>query len=1059
MLNHYLRKLSKRRIMLVALFCFYGQIVLAQNQVSGTVLDNNKEPMPGVTVLEKGTTNGTASDTDGKFQLTVSDNATLLFSFIGFSPQEVPVNGQSTIDIVLEEDISMLGEVVVIGYGSIEKSNVTTSISSLDQKKIENLPLAGVDQAIQGRLAGVSVSSNGGQPGGGVSVRIRGLTSVNGNEPLYVIDGVPIAAESNSLNQNFLGGGEGQTTQSVLATLNPSDIESIDVLKDASAQAIYGSRAANGVVLITTKKGKIGEGKLTFNTFYGVQTIPKKLDVLDLQEYARYQSAVTAEINEVTGGNTPVNPEYADPSILGHGTDWQDEIYQKGSVQSNVLALSGGQNKTNYYFSLGQFNQKGILIGTDFERYSLRANVDSDLKEWLTAGFSINASRSNQRIGLTDAFDAVTSVVLYNSPSAPVRDVHGDYVGQIRVGNSLVGNPSNPVAQANLRDVRSINSRLIGSVYGEIKFIEGLSLRNELNYDYTLADGKAYQPFVENEELNVSIISPSKLMEQRNQSLYYVIKNYLTYSKTFGSVHNVYVTLGHEAQHNKYDYLQASRVNLTLNLPSLNAGEGGNDSGEMIGGGAGEWAMESYFGRLNYAYKDKYALSATLRADGSSSFGSNNRWGYFPAVSAAWTITNEPFASDLPVVNSLKLRAGYGVVGNQNTGANLYTANVNLVNISAFGNGSVPANVPNPDLGWESVVTYNTGIDASLLESKIELSVDLYKKVSTDMLLNTQLGAFSGLGTEWDDIKTPVTNDGQITNRGIDISLTSNNISKENLTWSTTAVFSHYKNELDFLNTSDAAVKGEFDEYGTKSLVAYTQAGYPVGVFYGYVTDGLYTTEEELNSLETGLDVKPDGLWYGDIKYKDLDGNGIIDDQDVEVIGDPNPDFTLGLTNTVSYKGIDLSVFVYGSFGGDIFNYTRRQTEAMNSLYNNQSASVLDRYTADNTGADIPRYNQWHDNNRRISDRYIEDGTYVRLQNVQLGYNFPKALLSKAKISALKLYISGQNLLTFTDYSGYDPELGKISDQATSSKGILINVDNGRYPVPRAYTVGLNIEF
>lgn len=1059
MLNLYLRKLSKGRIILLVLFCFYGQMALAQNQVSGTVLDSNKEPLPGVTVIEKGTTNGTASDADGNFQLTVADNATLIFSFIGFSPKEVPVNGQTTISVEMEEDISMLGEVVVIGYGSIEKSDVTTSISSLDQEKIQNLPVAGIDQAIQGRLAGVSVSSNGGQPGGGVSVRIRGLTSVNGNEPLYVIDGVPVAAESTSLNQNFLGGGDGQTTQSVLATLNPSDIESIDVLKDASAQAIYGSRAANGVVLITTKKGRIGEGKLTFNTYYGVQTIPKKLDVLNLQEYARYQNAVTAEINEVTGGNMGVNPEFADPSVLGHGTDWQDEIYQKGSVQSNVLALSGGQNKTNYYFSLGQFNQKGILAGTDFERYSMRASVDSDLKDWLTAGFSVNASRSNQRIGLTDAFDAVTSVVLYNSPAAPVRDVNGDYVGQIRVGNALVGNQSNPVALANLRDVRSINSRVIGSIYGEIKFIEGLSLRNELNYDYTLADGKAFQPFVENEALNVSIISPSKLMEQRNQSLYYAFKNYLTYNKSFGGVHNIYVTLGHEAQHSEYDYLQASRQNLTLNLPSLAAGEGGNDSGEKINAGAGEWAMESYFGRLNYSYNDRYAISATLRADGSSSFGSNNRWGYFPAVSAAWTITNEPFASDLPVVNSLKLRAGYGAVGNQNTGANLYTANVTLINISAFGNGSVPANVPNPDLGWESVVTYNAGIDASLLDSKIDLTVDVYKKVSTDMLLNTQLGAYSGLGTEWDDIKTPVANDGQITNNGIDISLTSKNISKPNFTWTTAAVFSHYKNELDFLNTSEAAIKGEFDEYGTKSLVAYTQAGHPVGVFYGYVTDGLYTTEEELNSLETGLDVKPDGLWLGDVKYKDLDGNGIIDDQDVQVIGDPNPDFTLGLTNTVSYKGIDLSVFVYGSFGGDIFNYTRRQTEALNNLYNNQASSVLDRYTAENTDTDMPRYNQWHDNNRRISDRYIEDGTYVRLQNVQLGYNFPSKLISKAKISALKLYISGQNLVTFTDYSGYDPELGKISDQATSSKGILINVDNGRYPVPRSYTVGLNIEF
>lgn len=1053
-----LQRLSKIAALVLAVITLLATSGYAQEgqTVSGRVTAaSDNSPIPGVNIVVKGTTTGTTTDINGDFSIRVNPEDILVFSFIGYQAEEIEVGSRSQINVSLVEEITALSEIVVIGYGSIDRANITTSISSIDQEKLRNIPVAGIDQAIQGRLAGVTVSNNGGQPGGGVSVRIRGITSVNGNEPLYVIDGVPVSAERSTLDQNFLGGGNGQTTQSVLATLNPSDIESIEVLKDASAQAIYGSRAANGVVLVTTRKGKPGEGKITYDAYYGTQVIPKKLSVMNLQENAIYLNDIIAEINEVTGGNREINPELADPSVLGHGTDWQDEIYQRGSMQSHVLSFSGGKEKSNYFFSLGAYDHKGVLIGTDFKRYTIRGNIESNLKDWLTTGFSVNASRSNQRIGLSDAFDAVTSVVLYNSPLAPVRDVNGDYVGQIQIGNELVGNASNPVAMAKFRDVRSINTRAFGALYAEVEFMEGLSLRNELNYDFNLADNKAYQPLVTNEALDVNIITPSKLREERNQSIFYAIKNYLSYKKSFGK-HNVYVTLGHEAQYNKWDYIQANRENLTLNLPSLAAGQGGNDSNEGIGAGAGEWGMESYFGRLNYSFDDRYAISATLRADGSSSFGPNNRWGYFPAASAAWTITNESFASDIGFLNYLKLRIGAGSVGNQNISANSYTANVNLVTTSPFGNGSRLANVANPNLSWESVITYNAGLDATLFE-RVDLTLDVYKKITSDMLLPTQLGTFSGLGTQWNDIQTPIANDGQMTNTGIDIGITSTNIEKGNFVWNTSLVFSHYKNKLDFLNTDEAAIEGDFNEYGTTTLVALTKAGYPVGSFYGYVTDGLYTTEEELNSLETGLDVGPDGLWLGDIKFKDLDGDGDIDDEDVTIIGDPNPDFTLGLTNTLSYRNFDLSIFVFGSFGADIFNYTRRQTEGLNTLYSNQLTTVLDRYTEENTEATIPRYNQWHDNNRRISDRYIEDGTYVRIQNVQLGYRIPSSITNKVKISSLKLYVSAQNLVTFTDYSGYDPELGVISD--TVEDGILINVDNGRYPVPKTFTVGLNVEF
>ena len=1046
------RALLSKLAGLLMFLLFSSALAQAQQAtIAGVVKDPKGEPMAGVSIAVKGTNTGTTSDAGGQFNVTASSGDKLVFSFIGYKTQEITVGNQTSITVSLEEDVAALSELVVIGYGSVKKTDVTTSISSIGQKDLKTLPVAGIDQAIQGRLSGVTVTTNGGQPGGGVSVRVRGITSVNGNEPLYVIDGVPFQNPINSLETNFLGGGSGQTAQSVLATLNPADIETIDVLKDASAQAIYGSRAANGVVLITTKRGKAGEGKITYDGFYGVKRIPKKLPVMNLREFAEYQNETVAEINAVTGGNQLPTPEFANPSLLGKGTDWQDEIYQTGAVSSHQLAFSGGQDKTTYYFSGGYYSEQGTLIETNFERYSLRANINHEIKKWLNVGFSTNLVRSNQKIGLSDGFDAVTSTVLYNSPASPVKDVYGNYVGQTTIGTTPFGNANNPAALAHYRDVRTVTSRAFGAVFAEINFLKGLTLRNEVNYDFNLANDKAFQPLIRNDSTDQTIVGPSRLREQRTNSLYWALKNYLNYNVSFGK-HSIYATLGHEAQASRYDYINANRTGLILNLPSLNAGDSENQG---IGAGAGEWSMESYFARVNYSYDNRYAISASIRRDGSSAFGPNSRWGTFPGVSASWTVTNEGFAKDLPVVDYLKVRIGAGVVGNQEVGrANAYTSNINLIAISPFGPGSMPDNVANPDLSWESVVTYNGGIDATLI-NKLDLTVDVYKKVTTDMLLPTQLGLYSGLGTNWDDIKTPIANDGQITNTGIDISLSGTHAILPDLIWRSSLVFSRYKNKLDFLNTKDAAIRGDFDEYGARVLVALSRQGYPVGAFYGYVTDGLFKTMEQLNEgTDWGLDVKPDGQWLGDIRYKDLNDDGVIDDKDVKKIGNPNPKFTLGWTNGFSYKGFDLSIFLYASYGGDIFNYSRLQTEGMRNQYNNQLRTVKDRYTPDNTNTSMPRYNQWHENNVRVSDRYVEDGSYLRIQNVTLGYTIPKALLSKIKVNSFRVYVSGQNLKTFTSYSGYDPELGAINNRAT-----FMNIDNGRYPVPKTFTVGASIEF
>jgi TonB-linked SusC/RagA family outer membrane protein len=1027
---------------------------LAQAQqatIAGVVKDPKGEPMAGVSIAVKGTNTGTTTDGSGQFNLMATPEDKLVFSFIGYKTQEVTVGNQTSISIALEEDVTALSELVVIGYGSVKKTDVTSSIASVSQKDLKTLPVAGIDQAIQGRLAGVTVSTNGGQPGGGVSVRVRGITSVNGNEPLYVIDGVPFQEPIESLETNFLGGGSGQINQSILATLNPADIETIDVLKDASAQAIYGSRAANGVVLITTKRGKAGQGKITYDGFFGFKKIPKKLPVMNLREFAEYQNETVAEINAVTGGNQLPTPEFANPSLLGNGTDWQDEIYQTGAVSSHQLSFSGGQDKTNYYFSGGYYSEEGTLIGTNFERYSMRANINHEIKKWLNVGFSTNLARSDQKIGLSDGFDAVTSTVLYNSPASPVKDVYGNFVGQTTIGTTPFGNANNPVALAHYRDVRTVVSRSYGSMFADITFLKGLTLRTEVNYDFSAASDKAFQPSIINDSTDQTIVGPSRLREQRTNSLYWAFKNYLNYNVTFGK-HNIFATLGHEAQASKYDYINANRTNLALNLPSLNAGDAANQG---IGAGANEWSMESYFARVNYSFNDRYAISATIRRDGSSAFGPNNRWGTFPGVSASWTVTNEVFGKNLPGVDYLKVRIGAGAVGNQEVGRpNSYSSNINLIPISPFGPGSMPDNVANPDLGWESVVTYNGGIDATFFK-KLDFTVDVYKKITTDMLLPTQLGLYSGLGTNWDDIKTPIANDGQITNTGVDLSLSAAHNIMPDLLWKSGLVFSHYKNTLDFLNTKDASIRGEFNEYGATVLVSLSRQGYPVGAFYGYVTDGLFTSMEELNDgTDWGLDIKADGQWLGDIRYKDLNGDGVIDDKDVQKIGNPNPKFTLGWTNSFSYKGFDLSIFLYASVGGDIFNYTRLQTEGMRNQYNNQLTTVKDRYTSENTNTDMPRYNQWHENNVRVSDRYVEDGSYLRIQNLTVGYSVPGQLLSKIKVNSFRLYVSAQNLKTFTKYSGYDPELGAVNNRAT-----FMNIDNGRYPLPKTLTLGASIEF
>ncbi len=1041
-------------------FCllFMGSIMatLGQEQrtVTGKVTDESGDALPGVTVRVKELPTGTATNVKGEYSLKIPKSGkVVVFSSVGYKAQEVVINNRSVINVALVSDTKDLQEVVVIGYGTAKKNEVTSSISSVSEKDIKNLPVPGVDQALQGKVAGVNVTSNGGQPGGGISVRVRGITSVNGNEPLYVIDGVPILTGRSSISQDQLGGMAGQSVQSPLAALNANDIVSIDILKDASAQAIYGALGANGVVLVTTKKGKSGEGKISYDVYYGMQEVPRRLKLMDLRQYATYFNSLVPEVRASGAGWLDTLGEFKNPLVLGRGTDWQDAIFQRGYISNHQLAFSGGADKTTYYFSFNHFKQSGTVIGSNFERFALRASIDQQVKSWLKAGVSVNVSRSNQRITLTDGSDAVISVGLYNSPAAPVKGFDGQYASVTTIGGYSFGNPTNPVALAEMRNVTALQTKAFGNIFAELDLTKYLTFRNELNYDYTTGQNSAFQPYIRNDATGLIILSPSKLIEDRSVSFYWALKNYLTLNKGFGK-HWINAVVGHEVSESMYDQVSASRQNLTLNLQSLNAGEGGTT--QSISGGKYPWAMESYFARVNYSFNNRYSLSASIRRDGAASFGPNKRYGYFPAVSVGWTISEENFAKKWDAISYLKIRAGVGAVGNSSVGGNnLYTTNIRLFSTAPYGAGGIPQNVGNPNLSWESVVTYNGGVDISFLKKRLDLTVDVYKKETTNMLLQAQLPVSSGLGTAWNDIQSPWTNAGRMTNTGIDVALTTYNIQSQGFSWKTNFVFSHYKNILNELNDAAASIRG-YKEYGDAVLVTRTVAGEPVGSFYGYVTDGLFRTQEELlkDGAKQGLDVKPTGTWLGDVRYKDLNGDGVVDSKDVTNIGNPNPDFTYGITNTFSYKGFDLSIFLNGSQGGKILNYTRRLTEGLQNPYWNQLETVLDRYTESNTNGSLPRFNQWHNNNFRVSDRFIEDGSFLRIQNISFGYNLPKNIIKKAKLNNARLYVSAQNLYTFTKYTGYDPELGSYNNSVK-----YINVDDGHYPNPRTFTIGGNFEF
>ena len=1055
------------------------EVVQQSSAINGVVVDEAGEPIIGANILQKGTTNGTITDFDGKFSLNVPAQATITVTYIGYKTQEITLKpGQKNIKITLQEDSETLDEVVVVGYGTMKKSDLSGASVSMNENAIKGSIITSLDQSLQGRAAGVTAVTTSGAPGSSSSIRVRGQATINaGAEPLYVIDGVIVQGNGASGASFGLGDALGNgkvSTISPLSTINPADIVSMEILKDASATAIYGAQGANGVVLITTKRGKAGEAKFTYDGMLAIQRQTKRLEMQNLREYAEYYNDMVAT------GQAEVNGYYADPSLLGVGTNWQDAIFQTALQHQHQISAQGGTEKVQYYVSGSFMDQEGTLIGSNFNRYSFRTNLDAQLKKWLKVGLSATYSATTDDLKLADSDQGLINYSLTTLPDIPIYNIDGSYATVVREGYT---NP-NPVALAMMDEIILDRQKLQGNIFFEVTPIKNLVWHAELGYDLSWSKGERYKPMVDlggwQRPANESSI-------QKNSNSFWQLKNYITYSGNIGK-HSYTAMLGQECWESSWDYTSVFNNLLpsdAVHNPALGSGD------PVINAGFGSAAMASFFTRLNYNYADRYLATYTYRYDGSSNFGPNNRWAGFHSFAGSWRFTNEKFFEPIKnIISNGKLRIGWGQTGNSNIGAYAWGSAISRMP-SELGMGYRPANIANTAIQWESQEQWNVGLDLGFLNDRINLVVDWYKKTSNDMLMDLQLPSYMGTqGNGSSALAAPKGNYGSIENTGVEISLNTHPLVGE-FQWDSDFQISFNKNKLKSLSgTANAQIVG----YGQWSdVVSVSEVGKPLYNFYGYVCDGVYKDLEDIQTSPKPAKYPTDGtfnrnntVWVGDIKYKDLSGpngvpDGVIDEYDRTDIGSPMPDFTFGWTNTFRYKGFDLSLFINGSVGNKVMNYMSINLTHMNSLWVNQLDKINDRAKLAPIDPTIIYSDgtQWYDHienvrvinpetglpratlndpndNDRISDRYIEDGSYVRLKNITLGYTFPKKWIQKAGIENLRVYANIQNLLTITDYSGYDPEIGAST---ADSKGYTYGIDNGRYPSPTVYSFGLNVSF
>ena len=1051
---------SKPLFLLVCLLSTFSSMTMAQDadvyKLTGKITAaEDGGAIPGATVLVKGTNRGTNSDVEGNYALEVAPDDIVVVSFIGYITQEVNVGGRTKIDFSLSVHLQELEEVVVIGYGEMRRADMSSAQTSISSEDIEKTVNATLEQAIQGRAAGVYVTQDTGQPGGSISIAVGGINSINGsNEPLYVIDGVQIEVGRVS--------GGAQSSSNPLAGLNPSDIESLEILRGPSATAIYGSRATNGVVIITTKRGKAGDLKVDYGYLYSLQGRPEELPVLNLREFAE----MTTDIQNITGGTVPA--EFLDISLLGEGTNWQEALFDARPLQKHQLSLSGGSEKTTFYLSGEYFTQEGIAVGSDFERYSVRLNVDNQTRDWLKINGNFNFSQTDESLNTTQG--NLIQSALQMAPNIPVTNPDGTWGGaDADNGQSVQFTPLNPIALANLETTTQVRRQFLGGINAEVQLIDGLVASTNFNTNLGFTNRTQFRPtFVLGDRRN----DQASLDEFSGVSTYWNWSQIIRYNKTFGK-HTIGVMVGHEAQESNWKNLSGGRVDFVSNdILDLNIGDA---NGATNGGGSDDWAMDSYFSRINYSYDDKYILQAAIRRDGSVNFGPENRWGTFPSVSFAWRMGEESFMDDVGFINELKLRLETGLTGNQGPAKGFFGPLAGVT--TPWGTGFRLGTFSNPELQWEETLTYNAGINISLFENRVQIEGDVYLKKTDNLLLNNPLPDYMGTAGEG-AISPPLVNIGALENKGFAVTLSTVNYNKGGFTWRTNLNFSSFRTEITEFFSETAVVDRVawfFSNFTQRSVV-----GQAPWMFFGYVHDGIFQSIEEINNSALPVDgsgaelpVGENGVYVGDVKYKDLNEDGIIDDRDQTFIGNPWPEFFYGITNTFSYKGFDLSILLTGSYGNDIFNYLRFINTDPNNI--NLGRNMLEETfgyarVGDqggdpvllNPGADVPRLTTADPNGNfdRITDKFIEDGSYLRIKNVTLTYNLPASLLSNQNIVRnAQVSVGVQNLYTFTNYSGLDPEVGAYVGANVEAGNQQIGVDPGRYPLTRVYTLGVNIGF
>ncbi len=1056
-------------------------VMAQQTVVTGTITDaNDGSPLIGANVVVKGVTSvGTIADINGKFSINLpAGRRVLTISCIGYKSQDITLaSGQKVVNVAMREDTELLDEVVVIGYGTMKKSDLSGASSSVGEDKIKATIATNLDQAMQGRAAGVNTVMTSGAPGSAASVRIRGQATLNaGAEPLYVIDGVIWQGGSTKGLDLGLNLGNGIGTVSPLSTLNPSDIVSMEILKDASATAIYGAQGANGVVLITTKRGKAGEAKFTYEGMFGVQEQAKRLDMMNLRQYATYSDA----ISKTTGGSTGT-PEYMDPSLLGAGTDWQNAVFRPAPMHQHTVSAAGGTDKVKYYVSGSFMDQEGTIIGSDFNRFSVRTNLDAQLKSWLKLGLNAMYSNTKENLTRAEGSEGILTYSLLTPPDIPVYDADGNYASKVREGYTRV----NPIAIADMDDNKLDRRKLNGNIYLDVTPIKGLNWRSELGFDIGDTRSEAWQPTYDFG--NGIARGINSLSFQKSSNTFWQLKNYLTYNGQIGK-HGFSIMAGQEAWESNHDWQRITGKKLPGNNilnPSM-----AEEADRSFSNGFGDQAMASFFTRETYNYADRYLLTYTYRYDGSSNFGPNNRWAGFHSVAGSWRFSNEKFLEGAKsFLSNGKIRLGWGQTGNSDIGGGKWSANL-VMFPTDLGGGYKQNQIANPNVQWETQEQWNLGLDLSFFHDRINLTIDMYDKTAKDMLMPLQLPTYFGSrGNGNSALAAPWGNYGTINNKGLEISLNTHNLTGA-FTWDTDFQISFNKNKLVALSGTDAAA---IEGYGQWSdVVSLSEIGKPLYQFYGYIADGVYKDKADIEAHlwgeipENGYD-RYSTVFVGDVKYRDLDGDGKITTADRTTIGNPLPKFTFGFSNSFSYKNFDLSIFMQGSYGNKVFNALGRDLTSM-GYWSNQLTTAMDyarlvpidptktypfknehgtdinnwfedvdNVTVENYNTNMSRAGQGLPyNNQRISTKYIEDGSYLRVKNIMIGYTLPKAWLRKAGLDNVRVYANIQNLLTWTSYSGFDPEVG-LNPQ--DSQGYTFGFDQGRYPSPRVYSFGVNLSF